>query len=50
VALRLGAAHPIGPFERTRELGGPAAVAARLRALAADDPSFTPSDALVRAG
>lgn len=50
VALRLGAAHPIGPFERTRELGGPAVVAARLRALAVDDASFSPSDALVRAG
>ncbi|HET7703105.1 MAG TPA: 3-hydroxyacyl-CoA dehydrogenase NAD-binding domain-containing protein [Candidatus Limnocylindrales bacterium] len=50
IALRLGASHPIGPFERTRELGGPGAVAARLRALAAGDPSFAPSEALVRAG
>lgn len=50
VALRLGAAHPIGPFERTRELGGPGAVVARLRGLAVEDPSFAPSDALVRAG
>ncbi|MBA2720366.1 MAG: 3-hydroxybutyryl-CoA dehydrogenase [Chloroflexi bacterium] len=50
VALRLGAAHPIGPFERARELGGASAVAARLRELAADDPSLFPSDALVAAG
>jgi 3-hydroxybutyryl-CoA dehydrogenase len=33
VALRLGAAHPVGPFERTDALGGPAAVIERLRAL-----------------
>jgi 3-hydroxybutyryl-CoA dehydrogenase len=33
LALRLGAAHPIGPFERTASLGGSAAVAQRLREL-----------------
>jgi 3-hydroxybutyryl-CoA dehydrogenase len=47
LALRLGAAHPVGPFERARELGGVAAVAERLSELAADDPTFTPSDALL---
>lgn len=33
LALRLGAAHPIGPFERTERLGGPGVVLARLQAL-----------------
>lgn len=47
LALRLGAAHPIGPFERARELGGAADVAARLDALAVDDLSLAPSAALV---
>ncbi|MBA2381216.1 MAG: 3-hydroxyacyl-CoA dehydrogenase [Chloroflexi bacterium] len=46
VAMRLGAAHPMGPFERVVEAGGAAAVAARLRELARDDPSFSPSSAL----
>jgi 3-hydroxybutyryl-CoA dehydrogenase len=41
-ALRLGAAHPLGPFERARQLGGFGAVARRLRELAADDPTFAP--------
>ena len=50
VAMRLGAAHPIGPFERARELGGATVVAARQRALAAEDPSLAPSEALVSAG
>ena len=50
LALRLGAVHPIGPFERARELGGAAVVASRLRALAAEDPSLAPSEALVSAG
>ncbi len=45
-ALRLGAAHPIGPFERAAAAGGPAAVARRLRELAVDDPSLAPSEAL----
>ena len=49
VALRLGAAHPIGPFERAAELGGPAAVADRLTRLAQDDPSLAPSGALLAA-
>ncbi len=33
-ALRLGAGHPQGPFERVAALGGPAVVAARLDLLA----------------
>jgi 3-hydroxybutyryl-CoA dehydrogenase len=49
IALRLGAAHPLGPFERATELGGPAAVAERLTQLAREDPTFTPSEALVAA-
>ena len=49
VALRLGAAHPVGPFERAAELGGPGPVADRLARLAADDPSLSPSDALLAA-
>ena len=46
VALKLGAAHPIGPFERAEEAGGRAAIARRLRELARDDASFAPSAAL----
>jgi 3-hydroxybutyryl-CoA dehydrogenase len=48
VALRLGAAHPLGPFERARELGGAATVASRLRELAALQPELEPSEALLR--
>ena len=47
LALRLGAAHPIGPFERATSTGGAVAVAARLRELAADDPTLAPSEALL---
>ncbi|HUQ78096.1 MAG TPA: 3-hydroxyacyl-CoA dehydrogenase NAD-binding domain-containing protein [Patescibacteria group bacterium] len=50
LAVRLGAAHPIGPFERARQLGGGVAVAARLAALAIDDPSLAPCTALADAG
>ncbi len=50
VALRLGAAHPIGPFERATEAGGAVVIANRLRELAREDPSFIPSDALAAAG
>jgi 3-hydroxybutyryl-CoA dehydrogenase len=46
IALRLGAAHALGPFDRAAEVGGPAEVARRLRALAAEDASFAPSEAL----
>jgi len=47
VALRLGAAHPMGPFERATSSGGALAVATRLRELAADDPTLAPSEALL---
>jgi 3-hydroxybutyryl-CoA dehydrogenase len=33
-ALRLGAGHPVGPFARTRDLGGPGTLVEELRALA----------------
>jgi len=43
-ALRLGAGHPVGPFERVAGLGGPAGVAARLRGLArTGGPRFEPA-------
>jgi 3-hydroxybutyryl-CoA dehydrogenase len=34
LALQLGAAHPLGPFERVVEMGGPASVIARIREVA----------------
>ena len=37
VALRLGAAHPLGPFARTAQLGGGAVVRRRLEALGRRD-------------
>ncbi|HEX5014717.1 MAG TPA: 3-hydroxyacyl-CoA dehydrogenase NAD-binding domain-containing protein [Candidatus Limnocylindrales bacterium] len=40
LAIRLGTGHRIGPFERTAELGGPAAVANALEAYAARGPRF----------
>ncbi|HET9522499.1 MAG TPA: 3-hydroxyacyl-CoA dehydrogenase family protein, partial [Candidatus Limnocylindrales bacterium] len=46
VALRLGAAHPIGPFERTEALGGPAAVTAALEGLSRHGQRFAPAPAL----
>jgi 3-hydroxybutyryl-CoA dehydrogenase len=39
-ALRLGAGHPAGPFERTRALGGASAVATSLAALEVIGPRF----------
>ena len=48
LALRLGAAHPIGPFERTKSLGGTEAVVTALERLAASDHRFIPADALRR--
>jgi 3-hydroxybutyryl-CoA dehydrogenase len=47
LALRLGAAHPIGPFERTDSLGGAGAVAAALEVLAASDDRFAPAPAML---
>jgi 3-hydroxybutyryl-CoA dehydrogenase len=50
LALRLGAAHPSGPFERAADLGGPAAVRTALRAFAADGPRFDPAPTLLSGG
>jgi 3-hydroxybutyryl-CoA dehydrogenase len=47
LALHLGAAHPLGPFERTDRLGGPAAAA--LAGLAASGDRFVPAPALLGA-
>ena len=47
LAMRLGASHPSGPFERGTALGGPAAVFARLRAFASEGPRFDPAPSLV---
>jgi 3-hydroxybutyryl-CoA dehydrogenase len=46
LAMRLGAAHPIGPFERVAELGGTAAVCEALGRFADEGPRFEPSPAL----
>jgi 3-hydroxybutyryl-CoA dehydrogenase len=42
LALRLGAGHRIGPFERARAWGGPGAVRERLAALERLGPRFEP--------
>ena len=49
LALRLGAAHPRGPFEWVTELGGPAAVLGRLERWRSAGPRFDPAPALVEA-
>ena len=50
VALRLGAGHPLGPFERVAALGGPAAVLERLQELEAVlGPRFRRAPALLSA-
>ena len=49
LALRLGAGHPMGPFERVAELGGPAAVLRGLNDFSAHGPRFEPSSALLAA-
>ena len=49
LALRLGAGHPAGPFERIAALGGPAAVVARLERLSSAGPRFVPAPALLGA-
>jgi 3-hydroxybutyryl-CoA dehydrogenase len=46
LAMRLGANHPIGPFEQAEALGGPAAVLAALRTQG-DGPRFVPAPALL---
>jgi 3-hydroxybutyryl-CoA dehydrogenase len=40
LAMRLGAGHRVGPFERTRELGGASSVRAALAAMAGGGPRF----------
>ena len=47
LALRLGAAHPDGPFEHMRALGGRAELVAALRRH--EGPAFEPASSLVRA-
>jgi 3-hydroxybutyryl-CoA dehydrogenase len=47
VALRLGAGHPLGPFERADRLGGAVAVLARLEALRDRGPRFVPAPVLL---
>jgi len=44
LALRLGAGHPIGPFERLDTLGGESGLRRRLEALSALGPRFAPLD------
>jgi 3-hydroxybutyryl-CoA dehydrogenase len=39
-AMRLGAGHRVGPFDRTAELGGPAALVAALDAIPLPGPRF----------
>jgi 3-hydroxybutyryl-CoA dehydrogenase len=46
LAMRLGAAHPIGPFERVAELGGATAARQAIGALASHGPRFDPAPAL----
>ena len=48
LAMRLGAGHPTGPFERVTALGGPAAVLEGLRRHAGAGPRFEPAPALLR--
>lgn len=49
LALRLGAGHPMGPFEQTTALGGPDAVLESLRGLRTLGPRFEPPQRLVGA-
>jgi 3-hydroxybutyryl-CoA dehydrogenase len=46
LALRLGAAHPAGPFERTESMGGREAVAEALGQMAESDRRFEPAPGL----
>ena len=49
-ALKLGAGHPLGPFERAARLGGPALVVNALNRLsAAYGPAFEPAPRLLEA-
>jgi len=49
-ALRLGAGHPVGPFERVEVLGGRATVGKRMAALASLGERFVPAPALSAGG
>jgi 3-hydroxybutyryl-CoA dehydrogenase len=49
LAMRLGAAHPSGPFERAEVLGGRTGVLDGLRRHAAAGPRFIPAPALLAA-
>ncbi|MGZ8528638.1 MAG: 3-hydroxyacyl-CoA dehydrogenase NAD-binding domain-containing protein [Candidatus Limnocylindrales bacterium] len=49
LALRLGAGHPDGPFERAAALGGPAGVVARLERWGSAGPRFVPAPSLLEA-
>ena len=46
LAMRLGAGHPSGPFERAETLGGPAAVRGALSRFEGLGPRFAPAPAL----
>jgi 3-hydroxybutyryl-CoA dehydrogenase len=46
LALRLGAAHPAGPFERTESMGGRESVAEALGQMAEGDRRFEPAPRL----
>ena len=49
-ALKLGAGHPMGPFERAARLGGPRSIVSALTRLsAAYGPAFEPAPALLKA-
>ena len=49
-ALKLGAGHPMGPFERAVRLGGPASVVSALTRLSeAYGPAFEPAPLLLKA-
>jgi 3-hydroxybutyryl-CoA dehydrogenase len=47
LAMRLGAGHPVGPFERVAELGGVRAVVAGLGRYSRGGPRFDPALALL---
>jgi 3-hydroxybutyryl-CoA dehydrogenase len=49
LALRIGAGHPMGPFQRVEDLGGPGEIVRRLRALSSFGPRFDVPSALLEA-
>ena len=50
LAMRLGAGHPSGPFERADALGGPTGVLTALGRHATEGPRFEPASALLPGG